>query len=100
MINIFNFLIQILQRDVAILKQIETFEGDVYFGTNSIVVIFSLPGLYQILNMQDQINYSEFRQNLYQSKLNSQLGKHAAKVDVYQPATNVDKTLYYLERIE
>jgi len=95
-----HFFSRILQADKELLDSISVFNGSMYFEQNSILLIFTLPALHQFLSQTNEqefiCSYSHFRQQVYKSSLNSELGKLGAIVKIHQSKSSHDQTLYKL----
>ncbi|CAH0993371.1 hypothetical protein SIN8267_03519 [Sinobacterium norvegicum] len=57
---------------------------------------FTLPSLYRYLNDDEHCSYLQFRSQIYQSTLNTDLAQLGWAVDIVTAADHVDQTVYGL----
>jgi len=93
---IVHFFSQVVQHDAAILTRIKLFQGDMQYEQKSQQLIFKLPALFQFLNTESKLKYSEFRRLIYQSSINRELQQVGAKIEIHQSSNTVDDSVYKL----
>jgi hypothetical protein len=76
---------------------VRDFRGDVEVRDKAL--LFTLPAIFDLLQLGAQGSYLAFRRALYQSDLNTQLLSKAYRIDIARQHSHVDRTLYRLAPI-
>ena len=92
-VQVLDFFKLVLAREPKCLAQIGhrddvRFEGD--------VLVFSLRGLWRLLETDAEKDFSVFRRRLFASQLNRQLSAHNARIEVYRNTGKVATNEYCL----
>jgi len=92
-----NLFIRYLNKEHEVLVKIADFEGEIFIENNALV--FTLKGLFDCLNADEEMHYLAFRRVLYSSRLNEDLRVHNGYVEVHCSTGKVDDSFYRLIHI-
>ena len=97
--DILKFFKRVLDCDSEILRLINSCQDQVFLEHDSQCLIFSLPALHQIVTLDQQLSYHQFRKMLYQGSLNDDLKSLGGKIELHESNKTVDDSLYKLNQI-
>ncbi len=84
-----------LQGDVEVLRRIEAGPAEAYIENGQLV--FSLAALLEILDSKGDIELKAFKQLLYTSELNRELGESGAEIAIHLNTGKTDSNRYCLK---
>lgn len=79
--RIFKFMTKLLLNQRNEIINVSRSQANVYFEQEQLV--FSIKGLYDYLDFDDQITLRQFKKALYAGQLNAKLATYNAKIAVY-----------------
>lgn len=96
--KLFNFFLAIINENTTELQavQSQSYQEITLKGTQ---LIFTISGLYHRVDNTGHYSYTQFRQQLYQSRINARLTELGYKIDIYHSTNKVDTTWYQLKRL-
>jgi hypothetical protein len=97
--RILKFFADVIAGDRQTIQLINAYESGVTIKDDTVLLTFSLYGLYEILNISNNLDYNIFRKNLYQGNINEVLKKQGFSIDIHRSMGKVDDNLYKLNRI-
>lgn len=89
-----DFFVGVAKRESNTMDLIALSKHQVAFSDSKLV--FTLRGLYDILELSEDQSYTEFRKMLYSSHLNTDLAAHGYRVDLLESTKKVDSSWYQL----